>query len=112
MSCYLGNMYDIMLEQVKMISKQNFRRARSQTGNPDSAVEQPKHDDGVEIELLNQNNDADVLCKIDDNNNIILAQNVKEWRTVLKAVDAVLFVMTILGITGYFLGILVTYDLL
>ena len=37
-------------------------------------------------------------------------ENIKEWRVVLKAVDVLLFTLNFLGLTGYFIAILVIYN--
>ncbi len=37
-------------------------------------------------------------------------ENIKEWRVVLKALDVVLFILNFLGLTVYFIGIIVIYN--
>ena len=45
-----------------------------------------------------------------DDKNAIGEQHIKEWRMVFKAMDILLFIVIFLGLTGYFLGILVIYS--
>ena len=46
----------------------------------------------------------------DDKNTILRGNNIEKWRLVMKALDAMLFIINILGLTGYFIGILVIYN--
>ncbi len=64
-----------------------------------------------EINHLGENTDivADTLTKPQSFDNI-KEQNIKEWRELMKAVDAILFILNFLGLTGYFVGILVIYN--
>ena len=60
-----------------------------------------------EFKMLKENSGvaiSSVSDTLSENQIDTLRQNMKEWRIVLRAVDVLLFVITFLGITGYFFG--------
>ncbi len=66
----------------------------------------------IEFTLLHENSEGDIPAKIastEDNQHVVLEQNIKEWRIILKAADFLLFMLSFLGLTGYFLGVLLAY---
>ncbi len=80
----------------------------SKQENIDSAnpPEKPENETDIEFKILNENSNADTHG---DNQTIIPERNIKEWRIIFKVVDILLFMLTFLGLTGYFFGILVAY---
>ncbi len=72
----------------------------------------PKAETEIEFTLLHENNEEDLPGKIaspEENQSVLLEQNIKDWRIIFKAVDFMLFMLSFLGLTGYFLGVLLVY---
>ncbi len=93
-------------------SRSNRAASKQEKTNTSNLEEKPDNETEIEFRILNENGDVDINSHIDtpdDNQSVTQEQNVKEWRIVFKAVDIMLFILTFLGLTGYFLGILVAY---
>ena len=63
-----------------------------------------------DIRANNQDNQVDVKMNSSKGKNTIAEKHIKEWRVVFKAIDILLFIIIFLGLTGYFIGILVIYS--
>ncbi len=68
----------------------------------------------VEMELLKEVTDA-VKCippkpNDTDERNTVREDNIKQWRVVFKAMDVLLFIFNFLGLTGYFVTILIIHN--
>ncbi len=71
------------------------------------------HVEHEEIKQIKENtNVAEDPLSVTNNNdeNAVEEENIKEWRAVLKALDVVLFILNFLGLTVYFIGIIVIYN--
>ncbi len=58
----------------------------------------------------NQDNQVDVKMNSSKGKNTNAEKHIQEWRMVFKAIDVLLFIIIFLGLTGYFIGILVIYS--
>ena len=68
----------------------------------------------VEMQLLKEGTNAviDTHPKSNDTDErtTVREENIKQWRVVSKAMDVLLFILNFIGLTGYFIAILVVYN--
>ena len=88
-----------------LASKENYGNPSLQNTNNEHPLEGPDNQMNFEIKLVNVNYE-DRIDAAENDQNIMTEENVKEWRIIFKTVDGLMFILTFLGISGYFFGIL------
>ena len=86
-----------------LASKETYQNQSLQNRNTEHIQDGLEKQINFEIKLLNDNekNDSEKKC--------IPERNIKEWRILFKSVDALMFILTFLGLSGYFFGILLIH---
>ncbi len=99
--------------QKKVSSSVESKIAGLQQSNREDIQDRSNNDVHVEINPLKGNADiaTGTTPKTDyaGDKKTKREENIKRWRVVLKAVDVLLFILNFLGLTGYFIAILVIY---
>ncbi len=88
-----------------------FEMASSHIVNPGNI--QGNADKEINIEKSAAKEDMEAVADTNSKTDGVTDENkgnIKEWRAVMKAMDIVLFLLNFLGLTGYFMAILLIYN--
>ena len=102
-------------ERVNSHETSPYRRLKPASLPPNDSENMQENSDKIDVEMEFLKEATDAVKGIHPKSNdtderkTVREENIKQWRVVLKAMDALLFILNFLGLTGYFVTILLIH---